>query len=202
MEDTLYDLVIGNIDGSKLPDMSHFSAAAVTRSQAEQSEKAYRKLKVPDQNINEDKEALKQAQATDPNLDSIRRRVEPGNITMSRGLNRGETLSVRKKGLLYRKFAKGNRVTLQLVVPKGFREKVLRLAHETLLTEHLGIKKKQTKKKKQIQKNKNKKTNKKHWTKLYLRFFGLEFVVMWLDFVNLVTFVKGLFGKVVSLRYF
>ena len=25
MDDTLYDLVIGNIDGSKLPDMSHFS---------------------------------------------------------------------------------------------------------------------------------------------------------------------------------
>ena len=24
MDDTLYDLVIGNIDGSKLPDMSHF----------------------------------------------------------------------------------------------------------------------------------------------------------------------------------
>ena len=66
MEDTLYDLVIGNIDGSKLPDMSHFSAAAVTRSQVKQSEKAYRKLKVPDQIINEDKEALKQAQATDP----------------------------------------------------------------------------------------------------------------------------------------
>ena len=75
MEDTLYDLMIGNIDESKLPDMSHFSAAAVTRSQAEQSEKAYRKLKVPDQIINEDKEALKQAQATDPNLDSIRGRV-------------------------------------------------------------------------------------------------------------------------------
>ena len=62
MEDTLYDLVIGNIDGSKLPDMSHFSAAAVTRSQAKQSENACRKLKVPDQIINEDKEALKQAQ--------------------------------------------------------------------------------------------------------------------------------------------
>ena len=38
MEDTLYDLMIGNIDGSKLPDMSHFSAAAVTRSHAKQSE--------------------------------------------------------------------------------------------------------------------------------------------------------------------
>ena len=67
MEDTLYDLVIGNIDGSKLPDMSHFSAAVVTRSQAKQSEKAHRKLKVPDQIINEEKEALEQAQAVDPN---------------------------------------------------------------------------------------------------------------------------------------
>ena len=139
MEDTLYDLVIGNIDGSKLPDMSHFSA--VTRSQAKQSENACRKLKVPDQIINEDKEALKQAQATDPNLDSIRGRVESGSITVSRGLNRGETKFMQKKGLLYRQFTKGNKVTLQLAVPVGFREKVLRLAHETLLTEHLGNKK-------------------------------------------------------------
>ena len=138
MEGKLYDLVIENIDGSKLPDISHFSAAAVTRSQAKQSQNAYRKLKVPDQIINEDKEALKQAQATDPNLDSIRGRVESGRITVSRGLNRGETKFVVKKGLLYRQFTKGNKVTLQLVV---FREKVLRLAHETLLAEHLGIKK-------------------------------------------------------------
>ena len=105
------------------------------------NENACRKLKVPDQIINEDKEALKQAQATDPNLDSIRGRVESGSITVSRGLNRGETKFVRKKGLLYRQFTKGNKVTLQLVIPVGFREKVLRLAHETLLTEHLGIKK-------------------------------------------------------------
>ena len=69
--------------------MVHFSAAAVTRSQSKQSEKAYRKLKVPDQIINEDKEALKQAQATDPKLDSIMRRVDSGNITMSHGLDRG-----------------------------------------------------------------------------------------------------------------
>ena len=36
MDDTLYDLVIGHIDGSKLSDMSHFSAAPVTRAQAYQ----------------------------------------------------------------------------------------------------------------------------------------------------------------------
>ena len=175
------DLVIGNIDGSKLPDMSHFSAAAVTRSQAKQSENACRKLKVPDQIINEDKEALKQAQATDPNLDSIRGRVESGSITMSRGLNRGETKFVRKKGLLYRQFTKGNKVTLQLVIPGVFREKVLRLAHETLLTEHLGIK--------------------KTLDRVVSEFFGQEFVVMWLGFVNLATYVRKLFRKVVSLRY-
>ena len=108
---------------------------------------------------------MKQAQATDPNLDSIRGRVESGKITVGRGLNRGETKFVRKKGLLYRQFTKGNEVTLQLVVPVGFREKVLRLAHETLLTEHLGIRK-----------------------------------TLDRDFVNLVTFVKGPFGKVVSLK--
>ena len=84
---------------------------------------------------------MKQAQATDPKLDSIRRRVDSGNITVSRGLNRGETKFVRKKDLTYRQFTKGNKVTLQLVIPEGFREKVLRLAHETLMSGHLGIKK-------------------------------------------------------------
>ena len=121
---------------------------------------------------------MKQAQATDPKLDSIRSRVESGNVTVSRGLNRGKTKFVRKKDLLYRQFTKGNKVTLQLVVPEGFREKVLRLAHETLMSGHLGIKR-----------------------ELYLSVFGLEFVVMWLGCVNLVTFVRGLFRKVVSLRY-
>ena len=57
MDDTLYDLVIGNIDGSKLPDMSHFPSAAVTRAQANQ-EKAYWKLYVPEQIISKDKEAF------------------------------------------------------------------------------------------------------------------------------------------------
>ena len=62
----------------------------------------YTELKVPDQthSINEDKEALKQAQATDPKLDSIKPRVESGNVTVSRGLNRGETKFMRKKDLL------------------------------------------------------------------------------------------------------
>ena len=55
---------------------------------------------------------MKQAQTMAPNLDSIRGRVESGNITVSPGLNRGETMFVRKKCLLYRQLTKGNKVTL------------------------------------------------------------------------------------------
>ena len=131
MDNALYDVVIGNIDGSKLPD----------RSQAKQREKKYRKLKVPDQIINEDKEALKKAQTTDANLENIRCRVKSGKVTVSRGLNRGQTKFVERKDLLYTEFTKGKKVTLQLVVPEGFREKVMRLANETLMSSHMGTKK-------------------------------------------------------------
>ena len=41
-------------------------------------------------------------------LDTIRGRVESENITVSRGLNRGETKFVRMEHLLYRQFTKGN----------------------------------------------------------------------------------------------
>ena len=98
MDNTLYDVVIGNIDGSKLPDMSHFCAAVETRSQAKQCEK-YRKLKVPDQIINEDKEALKKAPAIDGKLANIRSGVKSGKVTLSRGLNRGQTKFVERKDL-------------------------------------------------------------------------------------------------------
>ena len=137
MDDTLYDLVIGNIDGSKLPDMSHFSAVAISRAQANQ-EKAYWKLNVPEQIISKDKEAFKQAQDSDPKLNGIRQRVESCCVTVSSGLNRGETKFVLKKDLMERQFTKGNKLTLQLVIPESFREKVLRLAHESLMSGHLG----------------------------------------------------------------
>ena len=41
---------------------------------------------------------------------------------------------------MYRQFTKGNKLTLQLVILECFREKLLRLAHETLMSGHLGVK--------------------------------------------------------------
>ena len=141
MDDTLYDLVIGNIDGSRLPDMSHFSVGVVTRAQAKQDDKAYRKLKVPDQILSENKKAFQDAQMSDPKLEHIRRKADSGVVTKSRGLNRGETRIIKKRDLLYRHFTQGNKVSLQLIVPTSFREKVLKLAHESLMAGHLGIRK-------------------------------------------------------------
>ena len=42
---------------------------------------------------------------------------------------------------MYRQFTKGNKLTLQLVIPESFCEKILRLAHETLMSRHLSIQK-------------------------------------------------------------
>ena len=141
MDDTLYDLVIGNIDGSKLPEMSHFSASVVTRAQAKKVEKEYKKLKVPDQIISENKQSFLDNQGSDPKLANIRKRVESGSVTVSPGLHRGETKFIRKNGLIYRQFSHQGKVSLQLVVPSCFTEKVLKLAHESLMAGHLGIKK-------------------------------------------------------------
>ena len=84
MDDTLYDLVIGKVDGSRLPDMSHYSVGVVTRAQAKQDDKAYRKLKVPDQILSENKRAFQDAQMSDPKLGNIRRKADSGVVTKSR----------------------------------------------------------------------------------------------------------------------
>ena len=55
---------------------------------------------------------MRKAQATDANLENIRHRVK---LTVSCGLNRGQTKFVKKKDLFYREFTKGNKPTLQLV---------------------------------------------------------------------------------------
>ena len=57
-------------------------------------------------------------------------------------MNRGDTKFVLKSDLIYRQFSKGHKLTLQLVIPESFRAKVLRLAHEPLMSGHLGTIKK------------------------------------------------------------
>ena len=60
---------------------------------------------------------------------------------------RGNPLFVVKKGILYRKYKEVMRdeIKLQLMVPKELREKVMMVAHESLLSAHQGIKRTQDK---------------------------------------------------------
>ena len=66
--------------------MTHFAASEVTRSQAKKDERVYKKLKVPGQIISGDMKLLEMIQASDPKLSNIPKRVELGNVTISRGI--------------------------------------------------------------------------------------------------------------------
>ena len=53
--------------------------------------------------------------------------------------NRGETKIVTRRDLLYRQFTQGNKFSLQHIVLSSFRDKILKLAHESLMARHLII---------------------------------------------------------------
>ena len=80
-------------------------------------------------------------QASDVKLREIRRRVESGSMTMSRGFSSGETKFIRRNGLIYRHFKKNAKVSLQLVVLSGLTHSFMNLAHESRKVEnHVGRK--------------------------------------------------------------
>ena len=80
-------------------------------------------------------------QGSDIKLREIRRRVESGSVTKSRGFSSGETKFIRRNGLIYRHFKKNVNVSLQLVVPSSLTHSVIYLAHESLrVLNHRGRK--------------------------------------------------------------
>ena len=86
-------------------------------------------------------ENLIKAQKEDTSLQHYWDLAKRGQKSSVRGNN--TTWFEIKSGLLYRRFLSNKDSTLskQLMVPKPLREKVLKLAHEALLSAHLGIKK-------------------------------------------------------------
>ena len=127
IDDPAHDLVIGNIEGSKFPDMTHFSSGVVNKERSKKSRKD-RKVKVADKFIRQNRQELCMKQASDAKLVDIRRRVESGSVTKGRS---GETKFIRMNGLIYRHFKKNARVSLQLVVPSSLTHSVMNLAHES-----------------------------------------------------------------------
>ena len=130
IDDPAHDLVIGNIEGSKFPDMTHFSSGVVNKKRSKKSRKN-RKVKVADKFIRQNRQVLVLKQASDAKLADIRRRVESGSVTKSRSFSSGETKYIRRNGLIYRHFKKNANVSLQLVVPSSLTHSVMDLAHES-----------------------------------------------------------------------
>lgn len=142
LEDPLYDVIIGNIEGARepfKPDLS-YRVSVVTRQQAKAKEKPYPKLKVPDTLDHVSTEDIKQAQQSDQSLSKIRQYVKEGKMFKKPN---GTTVSYKvKKTLLYRQFQSPNvekgKTFCQLVVPVAFRGNVMKLAHESLMAGHLA----------------------------------------------------------------
>ena len=111
IDDPAHDLVIGNIEGSKFPDMTHFSSGVVNK-RSKKSRKD-RKVKVADKFIRQNRQELCMKQASYIKLKEIRRRVESGSVTKSRSFSSGETKFIRRNGLIYRHFKKNAKVSLQ-----------------------------------------------------------------------------------------
>ena len=130
IDDPAHDLVIGNIEGSKFPDITHFSSGVVNKKRSKKSRKK-RKVKVADKFIRQHRQELCMMQASDAKLADIRRRVESGSVTMSRGFSSGETKFICRNGLIYRHHKKNAKVSLQLVVPSSLTHSVINLAHES-----------------------------------------------------------------------
>ena len=131
IDDPAHDLVIGNIEGSKFPDMTHFSSGVFKNKQSRKDRRKNTKVKVADKFIRQHRQELCMKQASDDKLREIRRRVESGSVTKSRSFSSGETKFIRKNGLIYRHFKKNANVSFQLVVPSSLTHSVMNLAHES-----------------------------------------------------------------------
>ena len=130
IDDPAHDLVIGNIEGSKFPDITHFSSGVNRKKRSKKSRKD-RKVKVADKFIRQNRQELCMMQASDAKLADIRRRVESGSVTKSNSFSSGETKFIRRNGLIYRHLKKNGKVSLQLVIPSSLTHSVMNLAHES-----------------------------------------------------------------------
>ena len=140
VEKPLVGLIIGNIPGARErnnPDIDWVPAVAVENGTQARREGVTNKLKTPsiiDININP--EQVSKAQKEDVSLTTTRSRCEANEII-------GKATFLKKNDLLYRKFSSPNveqgKIFEQLIVPEQYRELVMQLAHESILTGHLSV---------------------------------------------------------------
>lgn len=154
MPNPLFGAIIGNIPGARRAEEPkedwkperrqdvQSCGAVTTRLQAKTDKESLKPLKVPNAtNICSDKESLQQEQKDDPSLERVWEKAkekDPARVTKA-----SESWFEVRNGLLYRYHKNlkkaGHPTTKQLVVPKGRRNDVLKIAHDSILSGHLGV---------------------------------------------------------------
>ena len=165
MKQPIYDLVLGNIAGVRCPsdpdpewedlcspdvelldtDVRVDQAQAVqTRAQKARTERPVQPLKVPSP-INDiiKAEDLQREQRLDPSLTHYFKLAEDSELKIGKDGSVAKFLTV--NSILYREYQSphvdGNNPIQQVVLPKKLRSQVMKIAHESLLGGHQGIKK-------------------------------------------------------------
>ena len=143
MNSPVYDLILGNVDGVRLPgdpdpNWCHVHAVE-TRNQRKVRNSAPVSMKVPDivkDDISPDD--FRKAQDGDDTLTKIRALADSGKTFPSKN---GYVKWCRRDGLVYREYTSSdNTVSSQLLVPQSLRTTVMRLAHESIMAGHMATK--------------------------------------------------------------
>ena len=143
MNSPVYDLILGNVDGVRLPgdpdpNWCHVHAVE-TRNQRKVRNSAPVSMKVPDivkDDISPDD--FRKAQDGDDTLTKIRALADSGKTFPSKN---GYVKWCRRDSLVYREYTSSdNTVSSQLLVPQSLRTTVMRLAHESIMAGHMATK--------------------------------------------------------------
>ena len=135
---------VESVKVDSVADSPEMLNAVQTRGQKVTEKQALKGLKVSGSiDVDVSAEDMKVAQKSDGSLKRCFEAAETGKRIISGEQNVSQfTL---QKGLLYRRFqspkVSDNKVFKQLVVPKQYRDTVLKLAHDCIMSGHLGIKK-------------------------------------------------------------
>ena len=97
--------------------------------------------------ISEKPEEIKKLQREDETLKVYWEKAEGKRIEGNKEEYNGNPLFIVKKGLLYKSYKDvvQDKISTRLLIPRSLREKVMKVAHESLLTAHQGIRKTQDK---------------------------------------------------------
>jgi hypothetical protein len=126
------------VEGAVEPQFTTLAQAVETRAQTKV--KPCTKLKVPSQILDISKAEFASKQTEDSSLENCRRKARDEEVQKCKG--GGQVRYIEKGKLMYREFTNDVGVkSCQLIVPKSLRETVLKVAHDTLFSGHLGVRK-------------------------------------------------------------